>query len=124
MDNYCIKNELITQLKNEGYKVFGLKPKVERDYVFIYTPNNNLLFVSQDTFSAYHISLQYKPSRKNGSGCSSREYWDSCKTVEDIKNAEIENSIFASTFKEKITKYKNFNEWYKSYWDKDNLIEL
>lgn len=123
MNIYCISEELINKLKNEGFKVLGLKPEVKRDYVYIYTPNNNLLFIYQD-ISGYHINLQYKPCRKNGNGCSAKEYWDSCKIVEDIKNAETECSIFASTFKEKVRKYKNFDEWYNSYWNKNNLVEL
>lgn len=123
MSIYCINEELINQLKDEEFKVLGLKPEVKRNYVFIYTPNNNLLFIYQDIFG-YHISLQYKPCKANGSGCSTKEYWDSCKTIEDIKNAEIECNVFASTFKEKITKYKNFDEWYNSYYDKNNLVEL
>lgn len=26
--------------------------------------------------------------------------------------------------KERVIRYKNFDEWYNSYWDKDNLVEL
>lgn len=123
MNVYCINEKLINQLKNEGFKILGFKPELKRDYVFIYTPNNNLLYIYQD-ISGYHISLNYKPCKKHGSGCSTKEYWNSCETVEDIKNAETECNVFANTFKERVIRYKNFDEWYNSYWDKDNLVEL
>lgn len=64
MNVYCINEKLINQLKNEGFKILGFKPELKRDYVFIYTPNNNLLYIYQD-ISGYHISLNYKPCVKN-----------------------------------------------------------
>lgn len=60
--------ELIAKevIKN-GYRVF--KNKDHSGWIYLITPSNNVLMISQEYFGGYNLAFKYKPSRECGTGC-------------------------------------------------------
>ena len=119
-------NEIIKTLKENGYKAYAsqLKEGLSTEnggWVFAVTPSNNILYIQRGQFGGWEISLEYKPSRKNGSGCRANDTQPySTVTVETLQETERENLSFAR--KLGATLYKTPEEWINGYWTK--LIEM
>lgn len=87
-----IKNieKVLTLAKEHG----ALKTIITRDNLtgkcwgWILTKNNNLLYVQNDHFWGVTFTLEYLPSRENGSGCRASDRI----SPEDIKIDKIEAS--------------------------------
>lgn len=116
----------IEAMKKAGYTVYaanhrdGLSSDTS-NYVFAITPSDNVLYVQRGRFGGWEISLQYKPSRENGSGCranDSQPYHE--LTLAALQEAERENLAFARELR--ATLYKSSEEWKRGYWTE--LVQL
>ena len=114
-------------LKNNGYTVYTSKTSdgemshEQRGYIFAISPSDNVLYVQRGYFGGWEISLQYVPSRKNGSGCrdnSNQPY--GALTLEVIQQAERNALAFARNLH--ATLYPSSAVWVKGYWAE--LVQL
>jgi len=115
-----LKN-ILSELSQEGFECFITK-RNDSSYGYAITPNNNVLYIECDYFYGYNISLQYKPSKKNGSGCRCNE-----EPITEINSDIIlqqEKSGLAFAWKLKADLYNSSEEFFNKYWDKDNLEQL
>ena len=120
--------QAIETMKQAGYKVYATKGRdfisTERSrggWVFAITPSDNVLYVQRGEFGGWEISLQYKPSRNNGSGCRANDNQPySTITADVLAEAERENLAFAR--KLRATLYKSSEEWKRGYWTE--LVQL
>ena len=117
---------VIDTLKQNGYTVYASKHNKglssdTSEYVFAITPSDNVLYVQRGRFGGWEISLQYQPSRKNGSGCRANEKQPyNAITKEVLEEAERENLAFARELH--ATLYKSSDEWKRGYWTE--LVQL
>lgn len=116
-------NEAINQvLKIEGYKIFR---NPERNYFFVVTPSDNILYIENNYFFGLNISLQYIPSQKTGSGCSCLDSSDGYTgelTKESLIRFENNGLNFARRLHANL--YKSSNDFFNNYWEKGKIIEI
>lgn len=116
-------NEAINQvLKIEGYKIFR---NPERNYFFVVTPSDHILYIQNNYFFGLDISLQYIPSRKTGSGCSclkSNDGYTGELTKESLTRFENNGLNFARRLHASL--YKSPNDFFSNYWEKEKIIEI
>ena len=120
-------NEIIEMLKKNGYTVYASKSRDNTlshettGYVFAVSPSDNILYIQRGYFGGWEISLQYQPSKKNGSGCRTNDlqpYND--VTIEVMKEAERENLSYARQLH--ATLYESIEDWKRGYWAE--LVQL
>jgi len=105
--------------KIDGYKVMK---NHERDYFYIITPADNVLYIQNGDFSGLNASLEYQPSRDTGSGCRCNEepfYTIDAATLEELEKAGLQ---FAKELKAKL--YSTSAAWLSKYWEADKLETL
>ena len=122
MNNSDVRQELLKGLKSllsHGYKCYVLKG---REYGFIVTPKDNIIYIQKEHFGGWKTSLQCKPSQKIGSGCQCLEEPFFDITVENIEKSEKEGLIFAHKLCAQF--YKNSNYYFANYWEKEALTEV
>ncbi|NCB43595.1 MAG: hypothetical protein EOM59_13395 [Clostridia bacterium] len=123
-----IDNEAIKTMKENGYQVFATKSSVrgslsnvEGGWVFAVSPSGNVLYVQNDWFGGYTVSLQYVPSRKNGSGCRDNTFDVFGEiTVDNLQKAERANVNFAHKLGAVL--YSSAEAWKEKY--HGELVEL
>lgn len=117
---------VIETMKQAGYTVYAASHRdgLSSDtsgYVFAITPNDNILYVQRGYFGGWEISLQYKPSRNNGSGCRANDNQPySTITADVLAEAERENLAFARKLRAAL--YKSSEDWRRGYWTE--LVQL
>ena len=122
-----ITQEIIDTLKINGYTVYAGKDKdgsttdKTSGYVFAISPKNNVLYVQEDYFGGYYVSLQYVPSRKNGSGCHDNTI-ENAWTVTPEFMQKSENGCLQFARKLGAELYKTPEQWKNKYWHE--LVEL
>lgn len=116
----------IEAMKKAGYTVYaanhrdGLSSDTS-NYVFAITPSDNVLYMQRGHFGGWEISLQYKPSRENGSGCRANDIQPyNTITANVLAEAERENLAFARELR--ATLYTSSEEWKRGYWTE--LVQL
>ena len=103
-----------------GYTAF--KVKNHDTFGFLITPDKNILTVNRGTWGGVHITFDYIPSRKTGSGCSCEDDDIYEIDIEYLKKLEIEGFKFAKRLK--ATFYSSPEAWFnESYW-KNDLIKI
>ena len=119
--------EINKDLKELGYKFYASELNGElstetNGYYFCITPSDNVLYVQLGDFGyGYNISLQYVPSRQNGSGCRDNTLPDVSEITEDVLvKAETANVRFAHKLGAKL--FENSQKFIDSYWTK--LIKI
>ena len=117
MNDY-MKNTL-TELCDKGYKLYDVGSET---YCFIVTPRDNVLYVQQERFGGYNFSLQYRPSKKCGTGCQCFEEPVSEVNLENVIKAEKEGLAFANRLH--APRWDNSAEWLSKYWNQDKLTEI
>lgn len=110
---------IFKNIKQHGYTGYINK---NSDYGFIITPHNNILYVQLYPAAGWNFNLQYKPSKDNGTGCQCLEDCVPELTLSVIKQAEIEGLEFARKLKPEF--YKSPEQWFESYWNKNNLEKI
>jgi hypothetical protein len=117
---------IIETLKQNGYTVYASKHRdgvlsSDKDgYVFAITPDDNVLYI-QHGLGGWEISLQYVPSRENGSGCRTNDMQPyNTITADVLAEAERENLAFARKLRAPL--YKSSADWKRKYWAE--LIQL
>jgi len=121
------RQELIEGMKElvkNGFKCFIKKEDPSYLYGFMITPQDNVLYIQRDSFEwrGWTTTLQYKPSKKNGSGCFCFEEPFQRITVETILEAEKEGLNFAR--KLRATLYNNSEEYLKNLWNSFDYEEV
>ncbi len=111
------------ELSKNGYKCY----MVDRDgflYGFMVTPSDNVLYVQRNewAYRGWDFAFQYVPSQTTGSGCGCLEDPTPDMSIETVQRAEKEGNRFASRLH--ATRYKNSGAWLKSYWKKEDLIQI
>lgn len=118
MNNMKLLN-LMKECTKNNFKCYVVKEI--NSYGFIITPNDNVMFISYSPVLGYKLSLEYLPSRKTGTSCSTRS--EICSlSVDDILQIEKECLAYAKQLGANF--YKNSESWYETYWNKKNLIEV
>lgn len=112
--------EFFKTLIPHGYRCFIIEDN-RFDYGYIFTPSDNVMYVDWAPYRGFHVSLQYVPTRSNGSGCSSRSEISDL-TLELLQNIEKECELYAGALDAEM--YSSPESWYNKYWNKDKLIEV
>lgn len=123
-----INNEAIKTMKENGYQVFATKASIrdslsnlDGGWVFAISPNGNVLYIQNDYYGGYTVSLQYVPSRKNGSGCRDNTIAPFGEiTIENLQKAEQANVDFACKLGANL--YPSAGAWKEKHWGE--LVEL
>ena len=126
-NNQEYRQELINsmqELSKNGFKCFVLKENPSYMYGFVITPNDNIIYIQRDfsKWRGWTMSLQYKPSKKNGTGCQCFEEPIEKITLELILEAEKAGLNFARRLK--ATLYNNSNEYLEKLWNKSEYEEV
>ena len=105
--------EIMAEAMKHGYKAYTINNSDE--YGFLITPNGNVLHVGRATWgNGVVFSLEYKPSRRCGSGCSCHDDddydWGFTKvTIKGLEDFEKAGLKFARELKAPM--YRNPEEW-------------
>ena len=111
------------ELTENGFRCFILKENPSYLYGIIITPSDNILYIQRDNFNmGWIVSLQYKPSAKNGTGCQCLEdpFWKI--TPKNILECEKQGLAFAQRLSAKL--YKNSKEYISNLWNRENYEEV
>lgn len=103
-----------------GYKCF-IVDNPRYDYGYVITPSDNVMYVEWTPHNAFNVSLEYVPSRENGTGCSTISSFNKL-SVEVFKEYEQECISFAKSLGVKM--YPNSTAWLHTYYNKNKLIEI
>lgn len=111
-------------LSKNGYKCFILRENPSFLYGFAITPSDNIIYIQRDSFHwrGWTFSLEYKPSKKTGSGCQCLENPVQEITPEIIREAENQGLAFARRLK--ATLYNNSEEYIKKLWNREEYEEI
>ena len=113
--------EILKELVKDGYKCYNQK-REDSLYGYIITPSDNVLYIQYDFLGGYKFSFNYIPTKNCGTGCQCLEKGVGKVTKEIVEQAEKEGFAFAIRLKANL--YKNSEQWFSKYWDKENLIEV
>ena len=121
------RKELVDAMENlskEGFKCFILKENPSYMYGYVVTPNDNIIYIQRDSFNwrGWTFSLQYVPSRKNGSACQCLEEPVQEINKEIILQAEQEGLKFARKLRAKL--YHSSQEFFENKWNIEDLEEV
>lgn len=103
----------------EGYRV--LKSD-SRNYFFVITPQDNVLYIQCAEYSGMNAALEYQPSRQNGSGCSCSDEAFYSMTQDLLILLERKGLAFADQLGAKL--YSKSEDWLKQYWERNSLKEI
>lgn len=111
-------------LSKNGCKCFILRENPSFLYGFAITPSDNIIYIQRDSFHwrGWTFSLEYKPSKKTGSGCQCLENPVQEITPEIIREAENQGLAFARRLK--ATLYNNSEEYIKKLWNREEYEEI
>ena len=120
--------QAIETMTQAGYTVYATKGRdfisTERSregWVFAITPSDNVLYIERGRLGGWEISLQYRPSRENGSGCRANDMQPYAEiTPAILEEAERENLEFAQQLR--ATLYESSEDWRRGYWPE--LVQL
>ena len=92
--------EAIQEIKAiEGYTVMR---NPERQYFFVITPKDNVLYVQHGEWTGLDVSLQYRPGRETGRGCRCNDDPVYHFDEETLKRLEANGLAFAHKLKAKM----------------------
>lgn len=124
---------LAHQLANNGAKVMlkvvgDARTEYGHTYMF-FTFNNDkyVLYLQINDNNTVNISVDYKPSAENGSGCSLKRYIpindDLIPTIKELHSNLVKYGVsyFNNTVKN-IVYFDNLETYFARYWDKSNWI--
>ena len=116
--------EFMRELAKDGYKSYLHNDSTDGYlYGYLITPSDTVMYVQRGDYGyGWTFSIQYKPSKNNGSGCGCLANHIDDLSLAVIQQAEREGLAFANRLN--ATHYKNSAEWLKGYWDKDHLQEI
>ena len=112
--------EFFKELIPHGYKCF-LVDRKDFDYGFTITPSDNVMYIEYSNIYGWHVCFEYKPSKNNGSSCSTA---GRVSSIDFETLCEIEQNCKSYALSLGATLYKSSSEWYNKYWNKDSLIEI
>ena len=112
--------KLFRNLILHGYRCFIIDDS-RYNYGYIFTPSNNVMYVDWAPYRGFHVSLEYVPTRSNGSGCSVKDEISELD-IDLLKQLEKDCELYAGTLGAQM--YTSPKEWYSKYWNKDNLVEI
>ena len=121
------RQELINSLKElsiEGFRCFILKENPSFLYGFIITSSDNVLYIQRDAFKTrgWTLTLEYKPSKKNGTGCQCFDNPFETITKDIVLQAEQEGMLFAKKLDAEL--YENSNEFIEKLWNLSEFGEV
>jgi hypothetical protein len=105
--------------KIDGYKVMK---NPERNYFYIITPSDNVLYIQNGDFSGLNASLEYIPSRNTGSGCRCNDEPFYTIDAATLKELERDGMKFARRLNAHF--YTGSAAWLAKYWEADKLETL
>jgi len=116
--------EGMKELSKNGFRCFIHKKDPSFLFGFVITPNDNVIYIQRDSyeFRGWSTSLNYVPSRENGSGCQCFEEPFQDITTDIILEAEKEGLRFARKLKAKL--YNNSEEYLKNMWHPEDYEEV
>jgi uncharacterized protein (DUF1330 family) len=116
--------EAMQELTKHGYRCF-IQPE-DSDYLYghVITPSDNVMYVQRDSYEwrGWTFSIQYQPSKNNGSGCGCLEDPTPDLSLATWQKAEREGLAFAARLR--ATLYKSSADWYKRLWNKEEMQEV
>ena len=119
-----LKNLLIKMKEYESVSRVFIFTSSDFTYGWIEMKDGNILHVSRSLLSSlgWNISFDWKPSRENGDGWLCTKHPLEIISEDDLRNA-VTQGLFAS-LKYNTIRYNNFEEYKKSHWASDKIIEL
>lgn len=124
--NKEIIRTLLEYAATQGYKCYETQSKFYA-YGWLITPNGNILYVQPgDYYGGYRFSLKYKPRKDTGSGCSCNNYDEPLYkvTLETLQQIEQAGLNFANELKATLYTKQEVKDFFKNYWNKDNIKEI
>jgi len=115
--------EILLFAKENGYRAFE-NTRSDSAYGWIITPQNNIIYIQKGYFWGYDMSLQYVPSRENGSGCSCNEESLTEIRLDILVDMENKGLNFARKLGAQLYSKSQVEKYFSNYWDKENIIEL
>lgn len=112
---------ILSDLSQDGFNCFMTK-RDDASYGYAITPSDNVLYIEHDYFYGWNVSLQYKPSHKNGSGCRCNE--EPLTEINSNVILEQEKECLNYARKLEANLYNSSEEFFSKYWDKDNLEKI
>ena len=111
---------ILQNLKKAGYTCYLTKRSDE--YGYIITPRDNVMCIWHGWYGGWGFSFSYKQSSRNGTGCQCLDYPVDDVTIALVQQAEQEGGCFAARLGAAF--HKSSTEFFRSYWDKENLVEI
>lgn len=116
--------EVLEMAKQNGYRSFE-NTREDASYGWVITPSNNILYIQKGDFGyGFNMSLQYVPSKNNGSGCRCNEKELFEIDINTLKQMEAEGLTFARKLKAELYNENQVLNYFVKYWDAKNIIEL
>lgn len=119
------KSELLKQMKKNGYECIAFPYMINAVYWIVKTPNNNIMEIdfydNDSTLSVKSVSINYKPSLNNGSGCScltgEDEYYKSgiINSIEKLRDLELTGLNYAYRLKAKMYNINEIEKVWEQY---------
>lgn len=113
--------EILEMAKKEGLKCFICK-NTDYNYGYLVTENDNVLCISTNAIWGFDLSLEYIPSRNNGSGCCCNKEPVFDISIDTIREMEKEGLAFARRLGAKL--YINSEQFFTDKWHKESVMKV
>lgn len=118
--------DLLERAVGAGYRAFECTRDTSA-YGWVITPSHNLLYV-ECALGGFRVTLCYKPSRENGTGCSclNRGLQSEISCVDMVVLAQLELSglLYAESLGASLYTPFEVESYFDLYWDRENVVEL
>ncbi len=92
------------------------------NYGFIIFPDNTVMYVQNGDFWGFDFTIEYIPSRQNGSGCRCNDESVSIVDWEELLEQKRKGLTFANELGAKL--YKSADEWKRKHWNFDKMVKI
>lgn len=127
--------EVMETLKTNDYELYNIRKRLKypddlgdtsaegntSSYFYAVSPSGSIMYFEHSNIWGWNTSVQYRPSRKNGGGCSDGDYYESFSTeqmtIEKIE--ELLNRDIRYARRLKATFYSSVEQWLKAPLNQD-----
>ena len=121
-----ILDDIINMAKANGYRVLTPPepkpdfPRYNKKYIFLITPDENILGIYEEYYGGCNVVLKYKPSKKSGSGCAAYDPY-SCPVIFTMSKIEKEVEELVRWAKRMKVEFfespEAFIKWYEDFYN-------
>lgn len=114
--------EVFNLAKANGCECYFTPEESNYDYGFMIFPDGTIMYGQNGDFWGWKFSIEYKPSREAGTGCSCND--EPVTEIDWNTLVAIKNSGLAYAHRLGANMYSSGDEWKRRYWNFDKLIKL